>query len=234
MHRRTPYSGPMKLSRPIALLIVGLACTAAAGAAPSVELTLKEGRVWLVARDATVGQIFSEWARVGNLQIVNAEKVPGLVTLELSGVPERQAVELLLRPAAGFVATRRGVPDAARSEFESIFIMAASRIQTRPVAPEPVFAPPTPAYPQIAPGVQRVIGADGLPVPDDQEDAPQPQPRQVSPGLPPGFSAPPQISPQPQPSAEPPATLPQGTVPVPGMIVPAPAPAPAPPDGRQR
>src|SRR5712671_6982064 len=46
-------------------------------AAPGVQLTIREGRVWLAADRASVAQILSEWARVGRTQVVNAELVTG-------------------------------------------------------------------------------------------------------------------------------------------------------------
>jgi hypothetical protein len=224
-------------------LSIGLATTASA--APGVTLTMKDGRVWLVARDATVGQILDEWSRVGGTRVVNADRVPGRVTIELDGVAESQALDLLLRSAGGFVAKARPLAGAgAQSQFESVFIVAVSQ----PPAPRPAAAAAEPAYPApqqpavaVAPGVQRLIGPDGRPVPDDQEDAAaRQQLRQVSPAgsMPPGFSAPPQTAPV-QPAAVAPAQQPgqqtapapatsqtpgmSGGVPVPGMIVPAPA-----------
>jgi hypothetical protein len=189
-------------------------------AAPQVALRVTDGRVWLSARDATVAQVFEEWARVGHTRIVNAETIAGRLTLELTGVPEEQALDLLLRSAAGFVAMPRmdAGQTVSRSQFESIFIMAARQPIVRAAsASAPVFQPPPvqPALGQmIAPGVQRILGADGQPVPDDQEDAP-PQDARPRSALPPGFAAPPQTAP-PAPATGEPAPI--GSA-VPGMIV---------------
>ena len=40
-------------------------------ASADVQLTMQNGRVSLVATDATVRQILTEWARVGHTKIVN-------------------------------------------------------------------------------------------------------------------------------------------------------------------
>ncbi len=69
-----------------ACLAMGLPSAAQAG---EVRLTMQGGRVTLVARDATLRQILTEWAKVGQTRIVNMERVPGgPVSLELKDVPD--------------------------------------------------------------------------------------------------------------------------------------------------
>ena len=59
-----------------------------------VQLTIRNGQVSLVAKDATVRQILTEWARVGQTKIVNVERSPGgPITLELKDVPEQEALK---------------------------------------------------------------------------------------------------------------------------------------------
>ena len=238
------------------IFIIGLtASITAASAAPTVQLSIAEGRVWLVARDATIAQILAEWSRVGRTTITNAEGVPsGPVTLELSGVPEQQALDVLLRQASGFVATKRadGAPiaGATQSQFDRIVIVAQSRAPigtptfaqpaAAPVAqatPPPFAAPQAPTFvPTATPGVQRLVGSDGRPIADDQDDdvsAANARPARGS--MPPGFSAPPQVAPPVPPPAAAPTSTPQSPVgvPVPGMMTAPPqrpgAPQPATP-----
>jgi hypothetical protein len=209
----------------------------AEAAAPPVQLALRDGMIWLVARDATLGQVFDEWARVGQTTVVNADQLSGRVSIELSGIPEGQALDVLLRNAGGFLAVQRvAAPGggSASSQFARIVIMPvrnpAARtapVNTNAAMPAPVYQAPPPNAVPVAPGVQRLIGPDGQPVPDDQEDAPAPRPGRRA--LPPGFATPPQTPP-----AAPPALPQSGPVgsSVPGMIVPAPGaatPAPQPP-----
>jgi hypothetical protein len=222
-------------------LIAGLACLFALAGAPwafaaePIQLSIHNGRVSLDAKDVTVGQILAEWARVGHTRIVNAERVPGgRVTLQFTNVPEQEALDVLLRTAAGYIAAARTVASAEGSKFDRILILPTSA--TAPSGAAAAAFPPSPIYPQpspaarpnapptfLPPGVQRAIGPDGQPVPDDQEGAPAYVPP------PPGYSAP---APAPTPGAARPAqpstrpTAPTG-VPVPGMIVPAPKPAPS-------
>jgi len=207
-----------------------LSSVCAGAAPPAVQLAIRDGMVWLVARDATLGQVFDEWARVGQTQIVNGDRLTGRLSVELNGIPEGQALDFLLRAGGGFVATQRppiGAPAApGQSVFARIVIVAGTAAVARtasaaqPVsAAAPLYQPP-PAATQIAPGVQRIVGADGQPVPDDQEDAAGPPAPTGRRGLPPGFAEPTQAPPVTP--ATPPQSGPVGS-PVPGMVVPAPA-----------
>lgn len=201
--------------------------------ADPVQLTIQNGRVTLVAANLTVRQILAEWARIGRTRIVNGERVPGgLVTLQLSNVPEKEALDLLLRTAAGYIAAPRAAGVSDGSVFDRILILPTSATppatalrQPAPTpVPTPIFQQPPP-QPQAAPvfappGAQRVIGPDGQPVADDQEETPgSPRPQPYVP-LPPGFGEPPDRTTRPPaPSGSPRA--PTG-VPIPGMVVPAP------------
>ena len=69
------------------LALAGVAwLTAGSTAFAEVQLIIRNGQVSLVAKDATVRQILTEWARVGQTKIVNVERIPGgPITLELQG-----------------------------------------------------------------------------------------------------------------------------------------------------
>src|SRR3954465_5718633 len=132
----------------IALIAVAVFIAAASTASAEVRLTMQNGRVSLVARDATVRQILAEWARVGNTRIVNMERVPGgPVTLELTNVPEAQALEIVLRPLSGYITAPRPVEASTLSRFDRIILMP-TLASARPVtaAPPPVFQQ-TPQFP---------------------------------------------------------------------------------------
>jgi hypothetical protein len=242
---------PLKRHLLIALFCCGMVVPAA-GAAPSVRLTIRNGSVWLAADRATASEILAEWARVGQTWIINAERVPGgPMTLELNGVPEQQALEVVLRSASGFLALARTIAraDAMTSRFERIMVLPASTAPPGPIAAPaagPAAAPVN--VPQLAPRVppgaiagaaapQRIIGADGQPLPDDQEDAP---PRPPAGAMPPGFVPTPVQGVPGAPGANPatpganlaaPGAIPVSPagVPTPGMIVPTPQQPPAAP-----
>src|SRR5580765_1259109 len=109
-------------------VIAGFTLLALAAFAPvasaDVQLSIHDGRVSIVAKDATVRQILTEWARVGQTKIVNVERIPGgPLTLELRDVPERQALRVLLRSVGGYVAAPRVTLDADASMFDRILVM---------------------------------------------------------------------------------------------------------------
>ncbi|MCX6550974.1 MAG: hypothetical protein NTY02_08220 [Acidobacteria bacterium] len=144
------------------VLALAVAMPADAG---DLVLTIQNGRVELSARDVPLRQILLEWERVGGTRIVNRDQVPGtLMTLSLTNVPEAQALETLLRPLAGYMASTRSESGAGASMFDCIVIMrgAASTVRATPSAQQQVM--PTPAAPGAMPGrppIQRRVMPDG-------------------------------------------------------------------------
>jgi hypothetical protein len=115
-----------------AALVVGMAGPSSAG---QIQLAIRAGLVSLDAKDATLREILAEWARVGQTRIVNAENMAGgLVTLQLTDVPERQALETLLRSTAGFIAAPRPVPQESLSTYDRIVLMPGVRPAVVPTA----------------------------------------------------------------------------------------------------
>jgi len=227
------------------VLIAAIAASAffgvAATAAADVQLSIQEGRVTLLAKDATVRQILTEWARVGQTKIVNVERIPGgPVTLELRDVPEQQALRVLLRSLGGYVTAPRTTTVANASMFDRILVMPVVAPPPAPVsaASPPPAPPPFAAFqpPQFQPSAQD----------DDRDDLPPPGAQPVG-VRPPVFAFPPTAGGQPQaqpvPVYQPATTMPARpatstaspgaptqAAPVgstaPGMLVPAPAAAP--------
>jgi len=74
----------------------------------------------------TVRQILAEWARIGGARIVNGEKVAGgPVTIQLNGIPERQALDSILRGVSGYmIAARQN--GTGLSAFDRIMILPTS------------------------------------------------------------------------------------------------------------
>ena len=217
------------LLRTVALAVSAwLALTGVARA--DVHLSMRNGRVTLVAKDATVRQILAEWARVGKTKIVNGERIPGgPMTIELRDVPEAEALDVLLRTLSGYiVAPRVTLGPADTSVFESIAVMPTVASTARPPASSSAPAPfsPPPVFNQVeddqqnparpAPGAQQ-----GRPPIFSTFPSPQQGARPVLPVVRPGI-VPQQPIGLPQPA---PAATPSGPVGVaaPGMIAPAPA-----------
>ena len=106
--------------------------------AQTLSMRFDNGRISLYARNAPIEMILAEWARVGGTRIVNGNRVGGApVTLELNGVPERQALEILLRGVAGYVITARDATSSGYSAFGGVVILAKS---SAPRTPAPVIA----------------------------------------------------------------------------------------------
>jgi hypothetical protein len=150
----------MRSTRAAVLVIIG-ACAIAAPARADVQFSMRDGRVSIVAKDATVAEILAEWARVGQTRVVNREVMAReRVTIELKDVSEEQALAVLLRHASGYIAAPRAsaLPDASR--FDRIFVMPSSVARGAiPVRPPAADADPDP--PDDAPDS---TAADGAPV----------------------------------------------------------------------
>ena len=187
-----------------------------------MKLAFRDGRVTLVARDVSVRQILTEWAKVGGTQIVNLERVSTVpVTLQLDAVPERQALEVILRSVAGYVAAPRKPEHPGPSRYDRILVMAVSTppagAAARPATAPPAF--PTPRevmVPTPVPGPLFPAPVDDGDADDDTVLAPRPG---LTPGMP-GFPT----APAAPGAAQPPrpfTTGPAGTS-VPGIVVPVP------------
>jgi hypothetical protein len=208
----------MRYERTVALA-AALLLWGAPAARAEVRLSIADGRVTLKASGATLREILAEWAKVGQTRIVNLERVPGgPVTLELTDVPERAALDILLRSVSGYVAAPRATAVGNASQFDRILVLPTSAPPRAVAVPPPAFA----ASPAPAP-----FGAQPPPVADadeNQEDQPRLNPRG------PAFTAfPPPVAPRaPQESAPEPAEPVNTAQPgmavgasVPGMTVPA-------------
>lgn len=107
------------------------------GARADVTITISDGKVSVDAKDATVRQILTEWARVGQTRIVNVERITGApLTLQLVQVPEAEALEVVLRSVSGYLAAPRAVAIPNASRFDRILVMPTST-PPRAVAPPP-------------------------------------------------------------------------------------------------
>lgn len=199
----------------LAALACGLSSQAVAG---ELKLSMQDGRITLIADNVPLRQIFEEWGRVGQAKIVNADKLSGpAITLQLVDAPEKEALDILLRSAAGYIAAPRPVAVAGAALYDRVTIMATSRPPpaTAGNVPPPTFQrPPMPVDvvddepinvampPQYNPVVgqfpgmppQGFPGAPNVNVPPTQaQPGPMTSPRPGAlppPQLPPGFPNP--------------------------------------------
>lgn len=196
-----------------AVVALTLGCAVASSAA-DVQVSVHDGHVTIVARDATVRQILTEWARVGQIKVVNLERVPGgPMTLELTNVPEAKALDTILRSISGYIAAPRAVAVANASNFDRIVVMptlATPRPTAMAAAPPPTFTPVAPPTDDDVDD-ERPAPPVGGPTPNPRGPVFNtfPQPQVVNPQ---------QAMPYQQEGALPTGTTPTGVA-VPGMVV---------------
>jgi hypothetical protein len=174
-HRRKFARRQMR--RTAAMAAVAVLCgawwstIAVLSAAETLQLAIAGGRVTLVARGATLQQILAEWTRVGGTRIDNADTLPAVaLDLRLTDAVEEEALQVLLR-GANFILVERpqGAPSAA-SRIARILIAPTTSSPPKQFTGAIVSPAPAPSPSGAASLVQRIIGLDGLPVPDDQAD----------------------------------------------------------------
>ena len=198
---------PMRSRIIVAALLVLVG--AASASAQVLSLEFHDGRVKLIAENVPVNRILAEWARLGGTKIVNGERMAGApVTLQIVDVPERQALETILRGAAGYmVSARETATPPGASAFDKILVLptttrAAAAPSPQPPPPPPQFqtrldtdvdldepgenpqGPPPGAFQRgRAPGANAPVNRPPSEVPDE-EPAPDTAPVPPSPGNP--------------------------------------------------
>ena len=204
-------------------LVPGLA------SAQNVRLEIKNGVVNLSAQSAPVSQILATWAKVGRTTIVNGEKVPGApLSVELTGVSEKAALQTLLKAASGYMAVVRAVPDSSASIYDRIWVLPTGSMPVTAgfSAPAPVSMPQQyPVYPNVpvagGPGLEGVMPvaiddpSGSLMRPMPVPVIPYPGAQVVNPTLPPTMS---NGGVSQQNNSQPGTTMPVGAA-VPGMII---------------
>jgi len=234
-----------RVSLVAAVLVTGF--TAFVAAQAPLQLEISNGRVTLHAQNVPVRTILAEWSKLGGAKIINGDAVAGApLTLDLERVPERQALEIILRGVAGYMLAARqpGTVGNGVSMYDRIMILPTS---TAPRNPSPAVA-------GTAPGLIRPVAPRQ---PDDQNDdqdaaqgndgvplgRPVPIPRPVVGGAPGGPPMPPvAVVPDNEPQPQPPGTmptpanpfgLPAGSSARPGVITPPPQPTPPRPGAQE-
>lgn len=209
--------------KPLAAVLMLLCCVAPANA-QAVKVRFHDGLVSLSAQNAPLRTILAEWAKLGGATVTNAERITGTpLTLELNDIPERQAIDILLRNVSGYLAAPRPAGKPGVAVYDRILILATSTAPRN--APPPAGPQGRQAPPQIIP-----VPAD----PDDLGDQ-DIEPPQVAPFPRPGAGRPgPYGVPQPpepdgdQPDAPTPPTtgnpfgMPTGATSRPGVVTPVP------------
>jgi hypothetical protein len=118
-----------------------LACAGSAGA-QNLTLEFRDGRVSIDATNVPVRTILSEWARLGGTKVVGGERVTGApLTIHLENAPEAQALEVVLRNVAGYMAAPRTAASTGASSYDRILVLATSTAPSAAASARPT--PPT-------------------------------------------------------------------------------------------
>lgn len=182
--------GPVVV-RHIAVAAVVLASSSLAFAQQPMRLAITDGRVTLHVQNVPVRTILAEWARQGGTTIVNGDRVAGsALTLDLEDMPERQALNIILRGVSGYLLAARDPGRAGASMFDRLIILPTSVAPRAPQGPAPVVrgvSPTNAPLPSLVRPDSQDLNADGDPA-TDGGDGPRPAAptRQVvaPPGLP--------------------------------------------------
>ena len=128
---------------------VGLPGPATLVAAEGLEVSFRNGRVTVIADEVPVVAILDEWSRLGNTRFVDANALQLArqpVSLHIVDVPEAEALRILLRDAADFIAAPRAQAAEGASRFDRVLVMATSRARAGST-----FAPSTAAASAVSP-----------------------------------------------------------------------------------
>src|SRR5262245_41097309 len=140
-----------------ALVVLGWA--ALAPAQTPMQLQINGGLVTLHASNVPVRTILSEWSRLGGAKIVGGDLINGApLTLDLERVPERQALDIILRGVSGYMLAAREAGAAGVSMYDRIMILPTS---AAPRPPAPATAGP------VLPGTPAGIVRPVMPRQDD-------------------------------------------------------------------
>jgi hypothetical protein len=111
------------------IICVGVVVLALSASASAQQLTLQfqDGRVTVDAAGVPVRTILSEWARLGGTNVVGGDRVTGApLTIRLENVPEAQALEIILRNVAGYMAAPRRAASSGASAYDRILVLPTS------------------------------------------------------------------------------------------------------------
>ncbi len=125
----------------LAVVAAVLFCCAAPASAQAVRLRFHDGLVTLSTQNAPLRAILVEWARQGGTTIVNGDRVVGPpLSLELNAVPERQALDVLLRSVSGYMLAPRAAGSPGVTVFDRIMILPTSTAPANAPPPAPPAA----------------------------------------------------------------------------------------------
>lgn len=161
----------MRLS--LLTIALSVAIAGSAQAQQQLKLAFNAGHVSVDATSVPVRTILAEWSRLGGTKVVGAERIAGApLTLKLVDMPESQALEIILRNVAGYMAAPRVADAGTASMYDRILVLATSSAPASTTA-----ARPNPTAPGPNAGTQRFVPPPRAVVqPADEDNEPEEEP----------------------------------------------------------
>ena len=171
----------------VSAAVLGL-LTAGNAAAQKLSLRIEQGLVTLDAENVTVNEVLARWSQATGLNVVVSRGGPGSdvpVSLHLDGVPERDALRMVLRDLSGYIMGERRDPLTGLVTIDRLMILpqsaampSAAAAAAPPRRREPFTRqPPAPAF--IEPSLPEALQSVEAETP--VELAPQPSTATASP-----------------------------------------------------
>jgi hypothetical protein len=156
----------------LTLLTIALSVAVAGSAqAQQLKLAFNAGHVSVDATSVPVRTILAEWSKLGGTKVVGAERIAGApLTLKLVDMPESQALEIILRNVAGYMAAPRVADAGTASMYDRILVLATSSAPPSTTAARPNTSAPGPNA-----GIQRFIPR-AVVQPADEDNEPEEEP----------------------------------------------------------
>ena len=121
----------------VVLAVTGALACATVASAQSLTLRIEQGLVTLDPENVTVDEVLARWSRTTGLNVVSktgtGSDIP--ISLHLSGVPEREAMTLLLKGLSGYIMGERVDPVTGITTIDRLVILTQSAAQA------PAFVP---------------------------------------------------------------------------------------------
>jgi hypothetical protein len=124
---------------------IGALGVADGAVAQSLSLRIENGLVTLDASNVTVDEILARWTAATGLSVVSKSGVGSElpVTLQLKGIPEREALQTVLRDLSGYIMGERRDARTGVVTIDRLLILPSSAAQapaTATASAPPVFA----------------------------------------------------------------------------------------------
>jgi hypothetical protein len=155
----------------------------AAGDAAAQKLTLRveQGLVTLDAENVSIDEILARWNSITGLNVVSkngrGSDIP--VTVRISGMPERDALALVLRDLSGYIMGERRDPRTGVVSIDRVMILPDSAAQAS--APPPRVATPPVPRPTFDVGGQILALPQPIEEPEPEPDTDDDTPRELAP-----------------------------------------------------